>query len=352
APDAAARAGRARCLWSQPCRWVRSVVVGAGGGLRLERRVRIVDAHQVTRTREGAEVIEQAVAARVGVQLGHPRLRVGDVAEDDGLGGARLLAGGDHRAIRDEGAALAAGGRLPGRDAGTLDALHAVRALLHDAAGADGHVRVHRHALSRGLARRVVQVVEPAHLVGAVVRAVAGADAAVVDHHVEALLAVHRGVHRAHVLAGGPLAVHAGDGLDDGPRILELAREVAVHPQPGHLAAALDLVTADDRDVVLDLAGDDAGVAAGAAAQVDRHAPLLHPGAGLRREGLEQALTLGEMPQGLVDLLGVGLPGRERRLERDGAHAAERLERLGDRLLHGPGGLGLDELVGLARGAH
>ena len=48
---------------------------------------------------------------------------------------------------------------------------------------------------------------------------------------------------------------------------------VAVDADPVHLAPAAHLVLADDRDVVLRLAGDDAGVAADAGVEVDRHAP-------------------------------------------------------------------------------
>ena len=55
----------------------------------------------------------------------------------------------------------------------------------------------------------VVEEVEAADLVRAVVAAVAGADAAVVDHLVQALVAVDGGVHRADVLARRVLAVHA-----------------------------------------------------------------------------------------------------------------------------------------------
>ena len=54
-----------------------------------------------------------------------------------------------------------------------------------------------------------------------------------------------------------------------------VAREVAVDAQPVHLAIALDLFLADDRDVVLGDARDHAGRAAGAGVHVDRHAPLL-----------------------------------------------------------------------------
>ena len=54
-----------------------------------------------------------------------------------------------------------------------------------------------------------------------------------------------------------------------------VAGEVAVDADPVHLAAAQHLLLADHGDVVLGLAGDHAGVAAGAGVEVDGHAPLL-----------------------------------------------------------------------------
>ena len=68
-----------------------------------------------------------------------------------------------------------------------------------------------------GLAGVVVEEVEAPDLVRAVVRAEPRADAAVVDHLVQPIVAVHGGVDRAHVLAGSLLAVLAEHRLDDAP---------------------------------------------------------------------------------------------------------------------------------------
>ena len=116
-----------------------------------------------------------------------------------------------------------------------LDPLHAVRALLHDAAHADRDVGVLHH-LARApgmplgperaqveavqLAHVPIEEVEAAHLVRAVVRAVPGADAAVVRHDVEPLGVVHGGVDRADRLARRLLALHAGDRLHRDLRVL------------------------------------------------------------------------------------------------------------------------------------
>ena len=98
-------------------------------------------------------------------------------------------------------------------------------------------------------------------------------DAAVVDHVVQALGAVRGGGDGADELARRVLAVHAGDRLVKRARVGRVPLEVAVHADPVHGVAARDLVLSDDGDVVLRLAGHDAGVAAGAGVQVDRHAP-------------------------------------------------------------------------------
>src|SRR5262249_48950170 len=159
------------------------------------------------------------------------------------------LAGGHHLAVAD-GAVVAL--RL---DAGPVNALHAVGTLLHDTAAADGDLGV---ALQLQAFRGVVGVleeVEAPDLVGAVVRAVARAHAAVVDHVVEALGAVGGRRHGADQLAGGVLALHAGHRLEERLGVGRVAPVIAVDAQPVHLAAAEDLVLADDGDVVLGLAG-------------------------------------------------------------------------------------------------
>src|SRR5699024_5249049 len=138
---------------------------------------------------EQVEFIEQRVVQGRLPLLTDARLGVVQVAEHDGVGRAGRLAGSDDFTVAD-GAAFIAGG-----DAGGADALRAVRALLHDAAAAHDRVGVrgHRQFGGRVAQLRVLQVVETAHLEGAVVRAVTGADAAVVHHHVQAFVVVHGG---------------------------------------------------------------------------------------------------------------------------------------------------------------
>src|SRR3989475_9494130 len=86
---------------------------------------------------------EQGVVPRLGLQPRDAALRVVDVAEDDGLAGAGLLARGLDLPVAD-GPALVA--RV---DAGPADALDAVRALLHHPAAAHRDLRV-AHELEGG----------------------------------------------------------------------------------------------------------------------------------------------------------------------------------------------------------
>ena len=144
-----------------------------------------------------------------------------------------------------------------------------------------------------------IEIIEPADLVRAVVRAIPRADAAVVRHHVQAFLVVNGGVDRADVFARGGLAMLAEHRLVhrlhvvnpfgklllvvllEGVRRLFLRRVggvIAVDAHPVHFAAALHLVLADNGNVVLALAGEDARAAADARAQIHRHAPLMQRG--------------------------------------------------------------------------
>ena len=85
---------------------------------------------------------------------------------------------------------------------------------------------------------------------------------------------MNRGVNRADHLAGRVLAMHAGHRLEVAARGSSGSPVVvAVDAQPMHLASARDLILARHRDVVLRLAGDDAGIAADAEVEIDHHAP-------------------------------------------------------------------------------
>ncbi len=84
---------------------------------------------------------------------------------------------------------------------------------------------------------------------------------------------MHRGADGTDDLARCLLAMLAQHRLEQHVWCVWGAFVVAVDPQPVHLPLVDHLLLADDRDVVLGHAGDDAGVAADAGVQVDAHAP-------------------------------------------------------------------------------
>ena len=154
----------------------------------------------------------------------------------------------------------------------------------------------------RSMLGRVVEEVEAADLVRAVVRAVPRADAAVVGHVVQAFGAVRGRADRADLLARRVLAVLAGIGCVTRCGSFVVTHEVAVDAEPVHLARVLRTPSLPTiGNVVLGLAGDHAGVAAGAGVQVDAHAPLV----ALRRCGLCTRLRRGGFFDQLLGELGL-----------------------------------------------
>ena len=192
----------------------------------------------------------------------------GQIAKDNRSRRASLLASRNHFAIAHL-AILALG-----RDTAMRNALHAVRALLHDAAAAHADFRIAHHLVLRRGEILEEQEVEPPHLVRTIVRTVAGTDAAVVHHVVQAFGAVHCGADRANHFAGRVLALLARDRLVVHGGIFRSALVVHVDAQPLHLAATHRLLLANYRDVVFRLAGHDARLASHAGVHVDGHAPL------------------------------------------------------------------------------
>ena len=241
------------------------------------------------------------------------------------------------------------------RDARLLDALDAIGALLHHPTHAHRDIRIFRHFQAVGhalLGQRpevklvertlvVVEEIEAPDLPRAVVRAIPRANATVVGHEIEAVVAVHRGIDRADRFAGRIFAVLAHDGLRKHFRVVLVSGKVTVHADPGHVAAARDLIFAHDGHVVLRLAGDDARVATRASAQIDRHAPLL--GRSQRRMGEKRNVRrdVPVHPHGLrkSGLLGVTL-GRRLPHQIAAFHALVRL-RLG-KFVFRPGALERD----------
>src|SRR5437763_1237130 len=204
---------------------------------RCKRVVRIANRGEVGRPGPRVEVGEESVVALLRLKACDAARRVVQVAEDYGLGRARLLARGLYLAVSDFVAALL---RL---DLCELDALDAVGALLHHAARAHTDFGVAHHLVAGRVPVLIEEEVEAPDFVRAVVRAVARADAAVVDHVVRALGAVHGGVDGADAIARRVFAVHTGNGHEIvARRILDRAAEDRVNSEPVHLLRAREIL--------------------------------------------------------------------------------------------------------------
>ena len=121
----------------------------------------------------------------------------------------------------------------------------------------------------------VVVVVKASYLERAVVRAVTGTDAAVVDHIVKAFFAVNGGGNWANLLTWGVLTLHTPEWLRKHLRRLLVTDKVPVNSEPMHFATLLDLVLANNWDIVFGGAGNDTRVTAGTRCEVDRHTPFM-----------------------------------------------------------------------------
>src|SRR5215204_4733679 len=100
--------------------------------LFTQLRVHVADRGEIRGTRPRVELGEERVVAHLGLELRHAARFIVQVAEHDRLRRTGLLAGGLDLAIADAAALLFA------LDLRLVDPLHAVGALLHHAAAADG----------------------------------------------------------------------------------------------------------------------------------------------------------------------------------------------------------------------
>ena len=141
------------------------------------------------------------------------------------------------------------------------DALHAIRALFHNAAAADADVRIAHHLVLRRVPVLEEQEIKPPDFIRTVVRAVARAHAAVVNHVIQAFGAMDRRSDRAHQFARRIFTVHTRNRLKVGFGIIAVALVIRIHPQPVHVTAETHLLFANDCNVVFRLTRDDAIVA-------------------------------------------------------------------------------------------
>src|SRR3954468_12738066 len=162
----------------------------------------VIHLFQVDHSGEGVELLEHVVRATILDQLRDRPVRICRVAEHDGPRRTGRGASG-REFIGLELAMLERSNVLR-----LTDALHAERALLHDALAANRHVRVElpvqrlRERVLLAIRLAVTEPVEVANLVRTIVRAVTRADATVVDLDVESVRRVVRRVHRTDRFAG------------------------------------------------------------------------------------------------------------------------------------------------------
>ena len=254
-------------------------------------RIRVFDTSEIGHARRCVQIFEHRVAACAVAETGDLALRIGDIAEHDRIIRTSLLASDLERSDR----------RFAGRcwarfhkagDLGLLDTLDAERAFFHDAAHTNSDVRIFCHLeavchaffgkrtpikfVDRALV--VVEIVKAANFPWAVIRAIAGADATIVGHEIETILAVHGRIHGTNGFARGVFAMLAHHSLRKHFRILNITRKISIQTDPSHVTIFANLVFSDHRHVVFGLAGNDAGIATRAGIEIHRHSPLLFRG--------------------------------------------------------------------------
>src|SRR4029077_12701105 len=271
--------------------------------------IRIADAREIAGSGDDVQVIKQAIIAILFFHFRYATLHVLDIAETDCACGAGLRACCSKRIARNVRVRRRTCTRVR-RNFCFLDTLDAECAFFHHAAHAHGNVRIFLHLdnVRRTLAGKrreiflvdakcagdflladrplvVIEIIEPAYLERTVVGAIARADAAIVSHDIQAVLAVDRCVYRANGLARRVLAMLARHRLMHDLRMLWPiaivlvegfpAGVIAIDAEPVHDAAMGHLQFAYDRNVVLALARDHTSAASRTNIEIDAHSPLL-----------------------------------------------------------------------------
>src|SRR5438094_10002825 len=129
-------------------------------------------------------------------------LRIVHVAKNDRLDRAHLRTRGNDLSVTDR--AFFKFSSYARR----VDALNAIGAFFHHAARTHSHVGIFYQLLGRTQPIVILEKIEAADFVGTVVRAVACADATIVNLQFQALLVVHCRADRADQLARPGLAMH------------------------------------------------------------------------------------------------------------------------------------------------
>ena len=184
----------------------------------------IADSREIQRSWLDVQFFENRISPGVIVQLIHATGFVVQIAENNRTRWARLLASRLDIAVVNKTVTLGSA-----VDFAVLHTLDAVRALLHNTSTSHRYFRVQNQRLQllRSLLAFVlptveisvlgvvIEVVEPPHFVGAVVRAVPSTDATVVSHRIDTFLGVNRRRNRANFLARCRLAMRTRHRLHD-----------------------------------------------------------------------------------------------------------------------------------------
>ena len=209
----------------------------------------------------------KSVVQRLCFQLGDAAIRIVDIAEDNRLGRTGLLASGHDLAV----AHLAI--FFFRADLRLIDALHAVGAFFHNAAGAHRDVRIMQELGALRFKVAVQEEIEATNFIGTVIRTVAGANAAIVGHVIEPFVAMGCRMNGTNQLARSIFALHARHRLMIHLGIVQRAFVVTIDANPMHLPTAQDFLLTYHRAVIFGDASDDAGIAADARVDIDSHAP-------------------------------------------------------------------------------
>src|ERR1700690_4422246 len=119
--------------------------------LSFQFRVGVANLSQIGGARPGIQVGQQPVIEIQRLELRHPAVGIVDVAKDNRIGRAGLLAGRLQGSVFNLELAIFAHRRRFGVNAMLGNALHAIRALFHDAAAAHGDVGIAHQLILRSL---------------------------------------------------------------------------------------------------------------------------------------------------------------------------------------------------------
>src|SRR6266446_2154396 len=199
--------------------------------------IRISYHRQVRRSRPGVQIRKKRIVAPLSLQFGDLTVRIVNVSKNNCFSGTDRGTSGDDFTIANRAV-------FPlGVDFGVLNALDAISAFFHYTATAYCNFGIAHQFICWSIPVLVQQEIEAPNFVWTVIRAVSGTDTAVINHVVQALRTVNRGMHRAHRLAWRVFTMHTRHRHEIRPfrTIFVGTTMIAVYAQPVHFTPALNL---------------------------------------------------------------------------------------------------------------